>query len=219
MREGIERNPGRPGVVDGNQRAMCMGNGADGRDVRHFHRHGARRFGPDQAGIWLHQCGDPSADGRVVIPRRDAKIALQPIAEFAVRVVDIVRQEHVVAAFQHRKIDQRNRRQAARRKHAAGATFNRRQPRFERERGRRAVQAVGVAALVLPVTRPHRRDVFKQHSRRMMDRRGKRGKSFRWGVVAMDQARLQRFLCAQFRTPSRDECGLLEFGLLRAGSR
>jgi hypothetical protein len=148
---------------------------ADGRQVRHFHRHRTRRLGPDQLRVRLDQLGDAGADQRIVVARGDAEVARQPASQFAVRVVDVLRQQHVVAGLQQREIDHRDRRQAARRQQAVFAAFDLGQPRFQREGGRRAVQAVGIGVLVFPLAERMLRDVLEQHGRGVVDRaRGRR---------------------------------------------
>ncbi|MNI78034.1 hypothetical protein D3C73_1343780 [compost metagenome] len=124
---------------------------ADGRQIRHFHRYRARCLRPDQACIRLDQFGDAAAYQRIVITCSDAEILLQPVCQLAVRVIDVIRNQYIVAAFEEGEIDQCDCRQAAGCQHAMLAVFNRGQSRFQRESGRCAVQAVGIGILVLPV--------------------------------------------------------------------
>ena len=87
------------------------------------------------------------------MPQRGELVARQLLA----RAVDVVGQQHLVAGSQQRHVDERDRRQAARREQRLHAALERGDALLEREGGRRAVQAVGVAGLLLPVARAQRR--------------------------------------------------------------
>ena len=191
--ETTQRESGRPGVIQRDQHPARARRLTDRRQVRHFHRYRAWRLGPDQLCVRLDQVSDAGADQGVVIARGDAEVVGQPVAQFAVRVVDVVGQEHVVAGLEQREVDHSNGGQPARGQQAVGATFQFGQARFQRKGGWRAVQPVGIGVLVFPFARSHRRDVLEQDRRGVVDRRRVGVEAFRGGIRRVDDRRLEGF--------------------------
>ena len=135
---------GGPGVVVDHQRAACMRDRRDGRDVGHFEGLRARRLDQNGAGVRLEQAGDAGADQGIEIAGLDAVAGQHAVAEIARRPVDIVADQHMIAGFQHRKQGGADRRQARGRETDARAlrAFERHQRVLQRPGGRRAVAAV-----------------------------------------------------------------------------
>src|SRR5690349_16807013 len=55
MSEGVEVNPGRPGVVEDDESTRFVGDFGDGGDVLDFHGDGAWAFAPDEACVSLEE--------------------------------------------------------------------------------------------------------------------------------------------------------------------
>ena len=101
----------------------------------------------------------------------DAELAQLASGQVFAGAVGVVGQQHFIARFEQAQIHQRQRSQTAGRQQALQAAFQRGDALFERERGGRAVQAVGVGAFVHPLALAHGRHVGKEHGRRLVHRR------------------------------------------------
>ena len=103
--------------------------------------------------------------------QRHAEAAQLALREVLAGAVGVVGDQHLVAGVQQRQPHVGDGRQAAGHEHALQPAFERAQALFEGEGGGRAVQAVGVAALVLPLARAHRGDVGEDDRGGLVDRR------------------------------------------------
>ena len=65
----------RPGIVEQRDDPAFAGDGADCRDVLHFHGQRPGAFEQDRARCAADQVGDPGADERIVVASRDAEAA------------------------------------------------------------------------------------------------------------------------------------------------
>jgi hypothetical protein len=126
---------------------------------------------------------------RVVQAVRDAEVGKLAGGQRLVGAVGVVGNQHLVAGLQEGERHQRDGRQAAGHQQAFGAAFERGQALLERERGRRAVQAVGVAGLGLPVARAHGGHVGKEDGRCLEHAGLRRGEGGGRGVGMVDQGR------------------------------
>ncbi|MNT17796.1 hypothetical protein D3C72_1529710 [compost metagenome] len=126
---------------------------------------------------------------RVVQAVRDAEVGELAGGQRLGGAVGVVGNQHLVAGLQERERDQRDRGQPAGHEQAFGAAFERGQAFFEREGGGRAVQAVGVAGLGLPVARAHGGDVGEEHGRGLEHAGLRRSEGGRRRVGMVDQGR------------------------------
>ena len=131
------------------------------RQVRELHRHRARRLEPDQLRLRPDQRRERRRIDRVVEAMRDA-----PARQLAAREFLAPARRRCPGSAPRRRptagrVDEHDRRQAARHQQRLQAALERRDAFLEREGRRRAVQAVGVAGLVLPVARAQRGDVLR----------------------------------------------------------
>ncbi len=145
MRQRLEDQWGRPGVVAADEHALRLGGRDDRRRVLHLHGAGARRLDPDQLRRGVDQSGDAGSDQRVVDDVVDAARPEIIGAKTPDRRIDMVRDQHLVARHQHGQHHDRDRRLSRGHEHGARAAMQRRQLRLQRARGRRAVQAIGIA--------------------------------------------------------------------------
>ena len=147
----VEGQPGAPGVVERADHATLAAQPHLRDQVGEFHRHRAGGFQPHQFRLRRDARGQVRHVHRGVILVRYAEGGQLALGQRLVGAVGVVGDQHLVAGFQKRQCHVGNRRQTARHQHALQATFQRGDALFQREGGRRAVQAVGVAVLVLPV--------------------------------------------------------------------
>ena len=151
---------------------MAMRDRGDCRDVLDLEGQRARRLAVDDLGVGPHQPGDALADQWGVIGRLDAAFLEDALAEIARRAIGAVDHQAMVAGAEQRLQRPRYCRQTGRYDHAAVAALNFSQQLFEREGGRRAVQAVADdakrrrRALRLPL-----RHVLREDRRGVVDRR------------------------------------------------
>ena len=170
--EGIEGQARAPGVVqrDERLRRALAHPPHQTAQVRELQRDRARRLQPDQPGGGRQRRLQRGHVHRVVDPVRDAPGLELVRGKAAARAVDVVGQQQLVAAGQQRDVDQRDRRQAAGRQQDMVRALQRGQPRLQRQRGGRAVQAVGVAAAVDPLGAAQRLDRREEHRRGLVHR-------------------------------------------------
>ena len=163
--ERIERQPRAPGVVERNASAGRTRRTQQVGQVGKFHRHRAGRLQPDQPRRRCQHRGQRVRIHRIVEAVRDAPGGEFVARQILARLVRVARNQHLVASAQQGQVGQGDRRQSARHQQRLQATFERGDARFERERRRRAVQAVGVAGLFLPLARVQRGGVREDHGR------------------------------------------------------
>jgi len=145
VREGVEKDAGRPGVVEDNEDITGMGGGDDGGEVLNFHGDGAGAFAPDEASVFFDVGRDSGADGGVVKIGRDAEAGEEMRGEFAVGVVNTGRNENVIAGLEESEVDEGDGGLASGREDRAVAGLELADTRGEFEDGGSAVKAVGVA--------------------------------------------------------------------------
>ena len=189
QRERIEGDARTPGVVDGRCDALVAAHTQQAHEVGKLHRHRAGGLDPHQLRLRPDHRGQRRGVHRVVQAVRDAPVRQLVARQLAAGAVDVGRQQHLVARAQQRLVHQRDGRQPAGHEHAVPAAFQRRDALFQRERGGRAVQAVGVAGLVAPVACTQRRGVAEQHGRRLVHTDLRRLEARRRLVGVVDQRR------------------------------
>ena len=158
----IERDAGAPGVVQHAGHAALAADGGQRGQRHELHRHRARCFEPHEPGL--------RADARLQIVRlhgvielvRDAPVLQLAIGQRLGRPVSVIGDQDLVAALEQCHADVGDGRQPAGHQDAVLAAFQRCDALFQHEGGGCAVQAVGVAVLVFPVTGAHGRDIGKK---------------------------------------------------------
>jgi hypothetical protein len=98
-----------------------------------------------------------------------------------------VRQQQLIARLQQCQIDADDRGQAAGHESAKFATFKRGDALFEREAGGRAMQSVGVAGFVFPISRAHGGQIGENHGGGFVHGDLRRYKAYRGLVGVVDQ--------------------------------
>lgn len=185
--EGREGQPRAPGVVERGHHAARAAHIHQRGQVGKLHRHRAGRLDPHQPRAVRQLGREVGRVHGVVHAVRDAEVRELARGQRLVGSIGIVGNEHLVAGLQEGEGHQRDGREAAGHQQAFGAPFERRQPLLEREGGRRAVQAVGVAGLGLPVARAHRGHVGKEHGRCLVHAGLRRGEGGGRCVGMVDQ--------------------------------
>src|SRR6185437_9559980 len=116
------------------------------------------------------------------------------IGKHAVWAVNALRQQNMVASFEQRQMDERDRTLSAGSNDGAKTLFQFAHFGREFQRGWRPIKAVGVANLMLvPMIAGHSR-ARKQHGGSTINRRGERAKALRHLRIRMNQLGLPVFL-------------------------
>ena len=119
----------RPCVVHDDQRAVCVRDFGDGRNVLHFHGDRAGTLAPHHARVRLEERLDIAADGGRIERGFDAEPLQHESRELAVGAIDALRHQNVVAGLQKREVDGRDGALAAGRDQRAEAAFELANPR------------------------------------------------------------------------------------------
>jgi len=197
----VEGNARAPGVVEhGDDGALSaatlvgqLHTGHQRRNVGELQRDGARRFQPDESRGRRDVPRQVFRVHGVEKPVRDAPGRQLDCGERLAGTVSVVGDEHFVTAAQEGHVDQRHGRQTAGHQHTVFTTFDGGDALFQREGGRRSVQAVGVAALVFPVVGAQRFHVGEKDGGRLVHTRRHRLETFGGFVGMVDQAGGQVF--------------------------
>ena len=185
--EGIEGQARTPGVVQHGGDAACAAQAHHGDEVRELHGHRARRLQPDQPRLGRDFGFEVGNIHGVVALVAHAEMGQLALAQGLVGTVGVVGQQHLVAGAQQGQGGGGDGRQAAGHQQALQAAFQRAQALFQQEGGGRAVQAVGVAALVQPLAAAHGRHVLEDHRRGLVHGRLRRNKALGRLVGMVDE--------------------------------
>ena len=154
-----KRQARTPGVVERSGYAACAADAHLLAQVGELHAHRAGSLQPHQPGGGRDARGQVGRVQRVVKRMGDAKTGQLAVGKVLARAVSVVGDQYLVAGLEQGHPHVGDGGEAAGHQHTLQATFQRAQAFFEDEGGGRTVQAVGVAALVLPLPRAHGRDV------------------------------------------------------------
>ena len=188
QRERIERDACAPGVVECNECAARARRAHQRRQVGELHRDRARRLDPHELRRRREHVGQCLRIGGVIQAVRDAPARQFLACQFAAGAVCVVGDQHLVASHQQRHVGERDRCEAARHQQRLQPAFERGDALFQHERGGRAVQAVGVAGLALPIPRAHRGGAVEDDRRGLVDSRLRRVEALGRRVRVVDQA-------------------------------
>jgi hypothetical protein len=193
MGKRIKINAGRPCVVKHRESAVGMRRLRDRGNVLHLHRDGAGTLTPHQPRVGAKFILDRRARTRWIIAHLYAKAAQHAVGEHAIRSINALRQQHMVAALKQRQMDQRNGRLSAGSNDGAKAAFQFAHLRGKFQRGRRTVKPVGIADFMLVPPVAGRRRLIKKNRRSSIDRSRKRAKTFGHLGIRMDEPGLPIF--------------------------
>ena len=146
---------GAPGVVQSRENPALTANAHLGNQIGKLHRHRARGLQPDQPRFGRDALGQVVRIQGIEKCVGDAITCQLHHGKVFARAVRVVGDQNFIARFQQRQTHGGNGSQTAGHEHAFGAAFQLAQTFFQQKGGGRAVQAVGVAALVFPVAGAH----------------------------------------------------------------
>ena len=180
----LESQACTPGVVQHRGHAARLA-GLHQRDqVWKLHAHTARRFQPYQLG----RGADPGLQighiHRVVPGMANAPARQLVLRKVFVRAIGVVGNQHLITGREQTQRHGADGAQAAGHQQALLTAFQAAQALFQLVGGRRAVQAVGVAAFVQPAARAHVLHAVKNDGRCLVHRRLRGGKGL-GGLVAV----------------------------------
>ena len=153
--------PCAPGVVQRRGHATRPAHANLLAQVRKLHRQRPWSLQPHQACCRCDARSQIRRIERVIRHRGDAKTRQLSVGHVFAGAVGVVWNQHLVARLQQRQPDDGNGCQAAGHQQALCTALQRAKALFKNERGRRAVQPIGVGALVLPLARAHGSNVRK----------------------------------------------------------
>ena len=185
--KGSEGQPGAPGVVQRAPDTAFLADAHQLAQIRKFQRHRAGCFEPDEACLRTDLGCQILRVHRVVIAMADAPGHEFTLRQDLVRAIGIVRNQHLIAAAQKRQRHIGYGGESTGQQQALQSAFQRAKALFQRVGRGRAVQAVGVGALVFPVKVAHRRNMGKDHRRCLENARLRRGEPFRRAIGMMYQ--------------------------------
>src|ERR1700760_467708 len=127
-----------------------MSCGDDGGNILHLHCDGTWTFAPNESCCGRDEIGDHSANHRIIRLNLHAAPSECPFRKVFVRSIGRCWEQNVAACTAEGEVDEGNCRLSARRDERMLRSFQLRDPPCQLERGRSAVQTVGILMLIDP---------------------------------------------------------------------
>ena len=185
--KGIKSNARTPGVVQRRADAARLAQPHHARHIGELQGHGTGGLQPHQARFvaqFRFQIGQIHGVVELV---GDAPSLQLCFDQRFIGLVDVLRQQDLVASAQHGERYQRQGRQTAGRQHTLQAALEGAQTLLQRVAAGRAVQAVGVRGFVFPFAAAHGRHIGEKDRRRFEDAGLRRIKTLRRPVGVVNQ--------------------------------
>src|SRR6185312_15861344 len=147
--KGVKIDSRGPGVVQHYQGAVAVSGFGDDGYVLDFHGHGAGILTPDHARVGAEVSRKGSTGVERIVADVNAEAAQNMVGKFAVRAVNIFRDEHVVSGLEQRQMDKRNGALSAGREERVTAAFKLTNSGCEFKGGGRAIESVSISVLPL----------------------------------------------------------------------